>query len=374
MATRHHPFRISPRARRTRAAVLLSACALALAGCGSSGAPDGAAATVPGIVDASLFDPAGLAAPVTEEDCTLSSGKIATCLRIQLKGAPADHDVGPFCPRTVTDPTGGIWFKDGSLYDLDGPFVKGLSSLYDDPAWKLYDETTGAVRVTDTRESCLAAARPDVDPAYENYCVECSLDDVGDGGGIVRTLLIPRRPEPRATPAAVAGVSAVGAAFNGVAFDLPAPVGAIIAHHTIAALDDCGGHVNFVVGYHYHAATGCSREIGTGDGHAAQIGYAIDGHAMHATADAHGAPPTDLDACLGHRDAVRGYHYHVAGPGENRFIGCLQGEIASGGGGEGLPPGGGGSTPCAAGQTSACCGDGTCDGPESAADCAADCR
>ena len=50
---------------------------------------------------------AGLSAPVTEEDCTLSSGHVTTCLKIQLKGAPADHAVGPFCPRTITDPASG---------------------------------------------------------------------------------------------------------------------------------------------------------------------------------------------------------------------------------------------------------------------------
>lgn len=359
---------------RNRAATVLAASALAVAGCGSA-APKFDQATSPETVDAASFDPAGLSAPVTEEDCTLSSGHVTTCLKIQLKGAPADHAVGPFCPRTVYDTAdhAGIWFKDGTVYDLDGDFVKGLANLYGDPVWKLYDDTTGAVRVTDTREACAAAARPDVDPAYNNYCVECSLDYVG--GGVGSTLLIPKKPGPRSTPAGVLGLPAVGAALNGVPFEGPAPVAAILKNHTIAALDDCGGHVNLAVGYHYHAATGCSRKIEKGDGHAALIGYAIDGYAMHAMSEGDGTTPTDLDDCRGHRDATRGYHYHVAGAGENLFIGCLHGETAvRGAGGVEPVPGGDDPTPCVAGQTSSCCGDGTCDGPETAANCTADCR
>ena len=45
-------------------------------------------------------------------------------------------------------------------------------------------------------------------------------------------------------------------------------------------------------------------------------------------------------------------------------------------GGGGMPAGGGGmaATPCAVGQTKQCCGDGTCDGPETSSNCAADCK
>ena len=64
-----------------------------------------------GDVNTALFLADGLAGPITEESCTLSSGATATCLSIPLKGAPADHSVGPFCPRTITDgpEAGGIW-------------------------------------------------------------------------------------------------------------------------------------------------------------------------------------------------------------------------------------------------------------------------
>ena len=86
------------------------------------------------------------------------------------------------------------------------------------------------------------------------------------------------------------------------------------------------------------------------------IGYALDGFPFHDQLNADGQEPTDLDACRGHTDDVRGYHYHVASPGTNEFVGCFRGEYgcalegdgaglicnATQGGGPpgGLPPGG----------------------------------
>jgi hypothetical protein len=320
------------------------------------------------------IDPAGLVSAITEEACTLSSGVETTCWSVTLIGAPSDHEVGPFCPRTITDDASqaGIWIESGATYDVDGSFITGLATFYDDPAWMLYDEATGLVNVTDTEESCTAAARPDVDPQYNNYCVECSLDYI-DGGGVATTVLIPKVPVPLDAPTEIGFQGQVGVALNGVAFDPPAPVAGILGAHTIAAFDDCGGHVNLAAGYHYHAATGCSKEVPTDDGHAALIGFALDGYPIHTQTDEDGAEPDDLDECRGHTDAERGYHYHVAGPGENMFVGCFHGDIvASTAGG---PPGGGVPevAECTTGQTERCCGDGVCDGPETAANCAADC-
>ena len=285
--------------------------------------------------------------------------------------------MGPFCPRTITDgpEAGGIWIENGMVYDISGSFITGLATFYNDPAWQLYDAATGLVRVTDSQASCQAAARPDVDPAYNNYCVECLLEYVD--GGITTTLLVPKRPVPRTAPAEIGMVPAVGLAFNGVAFDPPAPVNAILAAHTIAAFDDCGGHVNLLAGYHYHAATGCSTAYPSCDEHAPQIGYALDGYPIFAMTGADGVEATDLDSCRGHEDALHGYHYHAASPGENMFIGCFHGETAAdsatGGGGGGGPGPGGDPAACAPGQTARCCGDGLCDGPETNANCAADC-
>ncbi len=338
------------------------------------------------VAEAGLDATAFATAPTQTESCTLSNGEQAQCYRFEVQTTPADHDAGPFCPRTIDDGPElvGTWIHEGKVLDVDGAFITGLAELYGDPEWKLFDETTRKVRVTDTKESCAAAARPDVEEAYQNHCVECSVDDIGEE--VAETILIPARPVPRAQPAELGRGGSVGIALNGVKFEGPAPVHAILAAHTIAAFDDCGGHVNLHVGYHYHGAQGCSKSRLEADGHAALIGYAVDGYPIHAMTDAQGREADELDVCRGHDDATRGYHYHVAGPGENMFVGCLKGEVAQGanarGPGGGPPPPGGGRGPagaaggvaaCADVSSTRCCGDGVCDGPETAETCATDC-
>ncbi len=279
--------------------------------------------------DPANFLAGGLTSAITTTSCTLSGGTTTTCYKLQLTGAPADHEVGPFCPRHITDgaDAGGLWIESGKAYDLTGAFIVNLATFYNDSTWKLYDATTGLVNVTDTQTKCSLAARPNVDPSVNNYCVECALSYVN--GGVVSTVLIPVVPVPLSTSAEIGRMGIVGVALNGVNFDPPAPTQAILAAHTIAAFDDCGGHVNLSAGYHYHAATGCSHQIAQSDGHAPLIGYAMDGYAMHAMKNVDGTEPADLDTCRGHSDSSRGYHYHVAGAGENQFIGCFHGQQGS---------------------------------------------
>lgn len=279
----------------------------------------------PGL-DPSLFVDRALVSAVTTTECTLSHGTQTTCYRIEIAGVPVNQPVGPFCPTTIdaTADEGGIWFDgSGALYEMDGDFIVNLSTIYGDAHWQLYDPETGKVRVTDTQIACESAARPNVDPQYRNHCVECSIDYYG--GGVSQTLLIPTQPVPLSSPATIWNVD-VGVALNGVVLGPPAPIAAILGAYTIAAFDDCGGHVNPVEGYHYHAATECSEAIAQGDGHAAMMGYAMDGYAIFGTLNADGSDPAELDSCRGHRDETRGYHYHAAGAAENRFLGCFSGE------------------------------------------------
>jgi hypothetical protein len=196
-------------------------------------APDTAAADLSGALDPALFLAEGLAADIRTEACTLSGGTTTTCYRIEVHSLPTEHDVGPFCPRSVTDDARvtGIWIEDGAVFDASGAFIEGLATFY-----------------------------------------------------------------------------------------------------------DCGGHVNLHAGYHYHAATGCPTEVAQSDAHAPLIGYALDGYGLYAMLDTAGTEPSDLDECHGHADATRGYHYHVASPGENMFIGCFHGEQGEREGGEGPPP------------------------------------
>ena len=281
-------------------------------------------------VDPANFLESGLAdGNIEVVDCTLSGGTETTCYQIRTTGAPADHAVGPFCPRNISESaeTAGIWIENGETYDLSGTFIENLATFYDDSSWQLYDPVTGDINVTETQQACEAAARPDVDEQYQNHCVECLLSYVG--GGISRTYLLPVGPVPLSQPSEIDRRGVVGLALNGIDFDPPAPVDAILSAYTIAAFDDCGGHVNPFAGYHYHAATGCQTEVASTDEHAPLIGYTLDGYGLFAMADAAGSEPKDLDACRGHSDDARGYHYHAASPSENMFIGCFHGEQGS---------------------------------------------
>lgn len=279
-------------------------------------------------VNPAYFIEAGLAESITKVSKTLSNGSTVECYKIVSNNTPADHVQGPWCPTNINDgiDKGGVWFEGGKLYDVDGPFIKNLASFYSNTTWKLYDPITGAINVTSSKEACLAAARPDVDPKYKNYCVECLPSYFP---GIKKTYYIPVKPIKASAVTNIGGMGAmgtiIGIAFNGINFDPPAPTHAILGAFTLAPFDDAGGHVNGATGYHYHAATGKSTKIKQTDGHAGMIGYAMDGYGLFERLDETGKESTDLDASRGHYDSIRGYHYHVAYAGTNSFINSFRG-------------------------------------------------
>ncbi|MEP1868922.1 MAG: YHYH protein [Paraglaciecola sp.] len=286
-------------------------------------------------VDTSLFASDSLVS-VETVDCTLSNGTETSCYSITVSGFPADRtELGDFCPDTIeaTADEGGKWFDDGVLYDLTGSFIENLDVFYGDSYWQLYDEDTGLINITDTQVACEAAAQPQVEAQYYNHCVQCDLDYFADevGGGVASTYLIPVTPVFRSSAGNLSGNT--GVALNGVNMAAAAPTEAILSAYTIAAFDDCVGHVNPVAGYHYHGANhgdgDCPAIAFEVDGHAGMIGYAMDGFAIYGMLDENGDEATDLDSCRGQTDDVRGYHYHSAGPGENTFIGCFSGETAN---------------------------------------------
>jgi hypothetical protein len=276
-------------------------------------------------VNPSLFIESSLIEPIVKVNKTLSNGTTAECYKITMKNTPTDHTMGPWCPTNISDGAdkGGLWFEKGKIYDVDGAFVKNMATFYSDAKWKLYKDD-GTINVTSTKEACMAAARPDVDPKYKNYCVECLPTYFQ---GIKTSYYIPVKPIKLSSSSTFSmGMGAiVGLAFNGVGFDPPAPTQAILGAYTLAPLDDAGGHVNGVVGYHYHAATGKSKKVTQTDGHAAMIGYVIDGFGLYELLDQNGKEPVGLDNCRGHYDTTRGYHYHVASAGSNSFIPCFSG-------------------------------------------------
>jgi len=272
---------------------------------------------------------------ITEIDCTLSDGTETKCYQITTTSLATDHDMGPWCPSTITDSdeAGGIWLDNGEVYNVDGEFIKNLAEFYGDSNWKMYDED-GNVYVTDTQEKCEGAARPDVDvDLYGNSCVECLASYYTN---LSQTWVIPITPVAQTSPISFGGgggpmngaPSTRGIALNGIEFSASAPVDDILSAYTIAPFDDAGGHINEHQGYHYHAATEgieARHTIAQDDEHTDLIGYAMDGFPIYASDWSNGNEPTDLDECRGHYDDVRGYHYHVDYAGENNFIDCLKG-------------------------------------------------
>lgn len=285
-------------------------------------------------VEASNFLTAGLAEPISIVSRTLSNGATVDCYKIVTKSTPSDHTMGPWCPSNISDDKtkGGIWMDGGNVYDVDGEFIKNLAVFYSNTTWQLYNASTGAITKTLTQADCQAAANPNVGVAYRNYCVECLPSYVS---GLTKTIYIPITPVKLTAPISFgagpgsSGPSIRGIAFNGVVFDAPAPANVILAAYTLAPFDDAGGHINMGAGYHYHAATGMSKKIVQADGHAAMIGYALDGFGIYERLNAAGTEYVDLDASRGHSDSTRGYHYHVDKAGANNFINSLAGAYAN---------------------------------------------
>ncbi len=285
-------------------------------------------------VESANFLSGGLAEPISIVSRTLSNGSTVECFKIVSTSTPSDHTMGPWCPSNISDDKtkGGIWLEGGNVYDVDGAFIKNLASFYNNTTWQMYNTSTGAITKTQTQADCQAAANPNVGVAYKNYCVECLPSYVST---LTKTIYIPVTPIKLTSPISFgagpgsSGPSIRGIAFNGVVFDAPAPVNVILAAYTLAPFDDAGGHINIGAGYHYHAATGLSKKITQTDGHAAMIGYALDGFGMYERLSASGAEYTDLDASRGHSDVVRGYHYHVDKAGSNNFINSLAGAYAN---------------------------------------------
>ncbi len=305
-----------------------------------------------GSVDPSKFFDGALAKEAVTVDCTLASGTATSCYQITIAGFPTTRtELGPFCPSTTSDgaDAGGIWFDGDALYDLDGKFIVGLAELYEDPNWKLYDED-GTVRVTDTAEFFEAAIRGafgggEVDPDTQNVCIEGRIEWLDNSEPMQVTVEIPVRPVLAAEPTDVGAT--LGVTLDGVRIEASAPVDAILGAYTIAAFDDCGGHINPDDGYHMHAALGCSDADGeVAEGETAMFGYAMDGFAIHAPLDAAALATADLNACNGHGTDELGFHYHAHQPELNAILTCFSGEtteaVAGPGGGQGADPGSGG--------------------------------
>ena len=125
----------------------------------------------------------------------------------------------------------------------------------------------------------------------------------------------------------------VGTAINGVVFFNPFEQGGMnaVEGYSEVWLDACCGHPQQTGVYHYHKYPVCVKSPFKDDGkqHSPIIGFAWDGFPIHGPYEADGvmAHESDklassglaLDACNGHADPNRGYHYHAT-PGRFPYI------------------------------------------------------
>ena len=125
----------------------------------------------------------------------------------------------------------------------------------------------------------------------------------------------------------------VGMALNGVVFFNPFEQGGMnaVEGYSEVWLDACCGHPQQTGIYHYHKYPVCVKSPFTDDGkqHSPIIGFAWDGFPIHGPYEADGvmaherdklaSPGLALDACNGHADPNRGYHYHAT-PGRFPYI------------------------------------------------------
>lgn len=278
--------------------------------------------------------PDNLVQPVVRSVRKLCDGTEAECFVITCRATPTHPQMGPWSPTHVGEGKehGGIWIKDGEIYEVDGAFIAGLGDFYNDSQWNLVRDD-GSIRTTETMEAFEATAKDDVDPKYHHHVVVCPAETPEDESSHWKDahiqFVIPVRPifrlDPLALQAHGRGREPVGFALNGVRFASPIPLQAYMTNHMIAPLDRAGGHVEPDVGYHYHAATGLTKEMNQVDGHSPLIGYALDGFAIYAHHDSQGNVADKLDECGGHYDEIRGYHYHAGAAGDNLIIRAFRG-------------------------------------------------
>jgi hypothetical protein len=294
---------------------------------------------------------------------------------------------------------------DGTSGDGDGAAdcpVDQFPAVSADPANAAYDDPFLNVYCTDTE----IIVESNGIPAYEFQAI--TPNDLGSQD---YEWHLPRYPELATQTTEIPLLGDAGIAVNGLPIygpnegDFPDPFGDPVYN---GIMDFCMGHTAMAGVYHYHALlVECLTADTPADEASPIIGYALDGFPIYGPRGCMDADctdvvefqsgwvqtgdpttyawdnhefqdsmdPTVLDECNGRIGPDGTYRYHATST-FPYILGCYAGtptggnEGAGGGGGTGGDP----TEPptCQAGQTM-CCGDGTCDGPETAANCPADC-
>ena len=266
-------------------------------------------------------------------DCELSDGSQSQCYMVTVVGTPVNHDVGPFCPTDISQDSdaGGLWLDGVDSFEIDGAFFTELSDIYGDELWDNIYNDDGTINVIDNAADFQVAARPDITEEFYYHCVDGDVTWLDGGEQPTHTIEVPAVPalaDEATVQFATGAHSNLGVTLNGALLSGSADMTAILASYTIAAFDDCGGHINPALGYHVHGTAGCSDVGETADGETAPFAYAIDGFTIHAPYEA--GVDVELDECNGHVSEEYGYHYHAASLEENATLTCLNGLTAAG--------------------------------------------
>ncbi|OYW77263.1 MAG: hypothetical protein B7Z37_05015 [Verrucomicrobia bacterium 12-59-8] len=122
---------------------------------------------------------------------------------------------------------------------------------------------------------------------------------------------VPLHPVPAKTPAIVEGHflrGAIAIGVNGIPIFNPQNNRGEVSYE-IGELDQWGGHCGRADDYHYHIAP---LHLQTVVGKGMPIAYALDGYPIYGLTEPDGSPVGKLDECHGHEDAKVGYHYHAS--------------------------------------------------------------
>ncbi len=122
---------------------------------------------------------------------------------------------------------------------------------------------------------------------------------------------IPLHPVPAKTPAIVEGHflrGAIALGVNGIPIFNPQNNRGEVSYE-IGELDQWGGHCGRADDYHYHI-TPLHLQAAVGKG--MPVAYALDGYPIYGLTEPDGSPIGRLDECHGHENAKVGYHYHAS--------------------------------------------------------------
>ena len=122
---------------------------------------------------------------------------------------------------------------------------------------------------------------------------------------------IPLKPVVAKEPAMIKGRflrGAIALAVNGIPIFNPQNNRGEVSYE-IGELDEWGGHCGRADDYHYHIAPlHLQAQVGKG----MPVAYALDGYPVYGLTEPDGSPVANLDECHGHEDAKIGYHYHAS--------------------------------------------------------------